>query len=295
MELPKAIFAGTSHTLGIGLELEFSERFQDDEYLTNVCKQIPPVGEFDEELKVYTEEDIFNQKKYRWSRLVCDKLNLEEVNINDFGGSIYNILNNNRQAVDCVLDLNQKKDNPEVVEILSKTKYIFLEFGYIRWYEQELHGGKDGNKWPSTPAEIINFIERPDIPVKDKEKAIDWVNKVDPTLLWETTLKSIQDIIYSFPDIKFILLGWKLPYSGIETARKFNLDSFFLKLEDDKLIDQERYRIDTFLKVNKLYIKDRVLAFNKKYSSKWLYLDTHACSEGHRIIADAIIKKIANE
>jgi hypothetical protein len=32
----KAIFAGTSNTMGLGMELELSKRFQDDEYLKNV-------------------------------------------------------------------------------------------------------------------------------------------------------------------------------------------------------------------------------------------------------------------
>src|SRR5210317_706995 len=78
----KAIFAGTSNTIGLGLELELSKRFQDDEYLQE-CKNIPPIEDEQSGYESYSSEDIEIHRKYRWPKLVCDYFNLEEININD--------------------------------------------------------------------------------------------------------------------------------------------------------------------------------------------------------------------
>jgi len=290
----KAIFAGTSHTIGIGLELEFSKRFQDDYYLTNVCTKIPPVGENDNEQEVYTEEDLNNQKKYRWSKVLCNKLNLEEVNINTLHGNPAGIQLPNRSAIFCVLDLVNRKKEKSIVKLISQTKYIILELGYIRWFEPELHGSKDGNKWPSTPAEVQNFIERTDIPVQDKQRAIEWVSKVDPESIYRYTLENIKELQTTFPEVQVIILAWGAYSTAIDVAREMEMEHLFVKRTDVYRNIKEAYRIEDFLRDNNLFICDNVLAYTPKYKDKWLYLDKHATSEGHKLVAEMVIKHLQN-
>jgi hypothetical protein len=111
----KAIFAGTSNTIGLGLELEFSKRFQDDNYLLNICKQIPPIETTDTNYDRYTNEDLENQRKYRWSKLVCDYFSLTEINANDPTEEYpLDILRDSRQAVDLVFKLHDERNDENV-------------------------------------------------------------------------------------------------------------------------------------------------------------------------------------
>jgi len=291
----KAIFAGTSNTMGLGMELELSPRFQDDEYLEK-CKNIPPM-EYDsgDGYETYTKEDLAVHRKYRWPNIVCKHFGLEEININDpIKEHPLEFLWQTRQAVDIVFDLYDRREDEEVKKLLSETKYIFLEFGYIRWWEDQLHGVNTEFKWPSTPAEIERFLDDKNVSTEKKQKAIDWLNNVNPIELWERTLFRIKEMIEEFKDIEFILLSW-----GIN-ADVFNLDSTI------ELIDRfvpmvyneskhETYDIGSFLAENKLQILDVAKAYNPKYKRKWMYMDHHANSEGHRLIANQIIKKLQNE
>ena len=292
----KAIFAGTSNTMGLGMELEFSKRFQEDEYLKK-CKNIPPM-DYDsggDGYERYTQEDLDNHRKYRWPNIVCKHFGLEEININDpIKDHPLEFLWETRQAVDIVFSLYDRKEDKKVKKLLSETKYIFLEFGYIRWWEDQLHGVNTEFKWPSTPAEIDRFLKDKKVSTENKQKAIDWLNNVNPIELWERTLFRVNEMKKIFPDIKFLLLAW-----GIN-ADVFNLDSTRELLENFISMPEggpytEIYDIGNFLDYHKLTIKDTVKAYNPKYKRKWMYMDHHANSEGHRIIANQIIKKLQNE
>ena len=291
----KAIFAGTSNTMGLGLELELSERFQKDEYLMN-CKNIPPVDEQGTGYDEYTDEDKENQRKYRWPRIISNYFNLEEININDPIvehpiESLYEI----RQAVDIVFNLYDRRESEDVKKLLSETKYIFLEFGYIRWWEDELHGVNTEFRWPTTPSEIDKFLKSKDIDFEKKQKAIDWLNNVNPIELWERTLNKVNLMKESFPHIKFILLAWGINSDvfNLELTKKFSDN--FIKMPNVDENDFHSADIGNFLSQNRLVIKDTVKAYNKKYKSKWLYEDYHASKKGHEIIANQIIKKLQNE
>jgi hypothetical protein len=293
----KAIFAGTSNTMGLGMELEFSPRFQDDEYLKK-CKNIPPMdydGLDSGGYESYNHEDIEIHRKYRWPKLVSEYFNLEEININDpIVEHPCEFLNEVRQAVDVVFSLYDNREDEGVKKLLSETKYIFLEFGYIRWWEDQLHGVNTEFKWPSTPAEIDRFLKDKNVDTEKKQKAIDWLNNVNPIELWERTIFRVKKMQEEFKDIKFILLAW-----GINSD-VFNLDSTreiidnFVNMPEGHPMD-EIYDIGNYIDGKKLQIKDTVKAYNPKYKNKWIYIDHHANSEGHRLIANQIINKLQNE
>jgi hypothetical protein len=293
----KAIFAGTSNTIGLGLELEFSKRYQDDDYLINHCKSIPPVedsenGKYD----TYDDEDREVRKKYRWSKLVCDYFDLEEVNINDpIDDKSFDFLNWPRQAVDIVFKFSDRKEDDEVKNLLSETKYIFLEFGYIRWWERDLHGTHTDFKWPSTPVEIDLFLKDKSIDFEKKKKAIDWLNEINPMELWKRTIEKVKDLKQSFPDIEIILLAWGVNPDVFNLQETQDVIDMFLSVPTKESFDYEKHDISHFLEDYKLQIKNTVKAYNPKYKHKWSYEDAHANSKGHKMIANQIIKKLDNE
>jgi hypothetical protein len=291
----KAIFAGTSNTIGLGLELEFSKRFQDDNYLLNICKQIPPIETTDTNYDRYTNEDLENQRKYRWPKLVCDYFSLTEINANDPTGEYpLDILRDSRQAVDLVFKLHDERNDENVKKLLNETKYIFLEFGYIRWWEEDLHGKDTNFIWPSTPAEIDLFLKDKNIDNEKKLKAIDWLNELNPVDLWNRTSSKITEMKKEFSDIKFILLTWGVnpELYNLESSKPLIEDFLEIMDTDNK---QYKYDISHFLETHKLRIFDNVKAYNSKYKNKWLYEDYHANSKGQQIIANRIIKKLQNE
>lgn len=290
----KAIFAGTSNTIGIGLELELSKRFQDDEYLEN-CKNIPPIEEEKTGYESYTSEDIEIHRKYRWPRLVCDYFGLEEININDpVVENPIDLFNTTRHAVDIIFGLYDRREEEEIKKLLSETKYIFLEFGYIRWWDAKLHGVKTDFKWPSTPLEIEKFLNDSSIDMESKHKAIDWLNNLNPIELWEKTLNLVKEMKKSFPEIKFTLLAWGVNPDVFNIELTKELLDDFLKISNTSDI-MSSYSIGDFLNKNKLQIKDVVKAYNKKYEEKWLYIDHHANKKGNEIIANQVINKLQNE
>jgi len=287
----KALFAGTSNTMGLGLELEFSERYQDDNFLTNIAKHIPPTQDGDDR---YTTEDIENHRTYRWPTLVCNELNLKQINLNDLSDRQYNKYFSNgsiRQAVDLVYDLFDRRDETVIKKLLDDVDVICLEFGYIRWWDTELHGIDSGYKWPETPNEIDRFLKDESIPIDDKQKAIDWLNNLNPIDLWERTINKIEKLITEFPHIKFVLIAWGVNEEVFDFDVTDKLMNHFIEF-DSKLKGHHKKDVANQLDFRKLTIKDNVKAYHSKYKDKWIYPDYHATSKGHRLVADSVIKKI---
>lgn len=302
----KAIFAGTSNTMGLGLELETSKRFQDEKYLKTV-KNIPPIEDdtsrnVNSGYETYTREDKTNHRLNRWPRLVCDYFDLEEININDpIKEYPIDWFNEARQAVDIVFGLYDKKDEDEIKNLLNNTKYIFLEFGYIRWWDEQLHGVNKDFKWPTTPGEIDKFLKNSDIGIEEKQKAIDWLNNVNPIELWERTIHRIKLMKKEFPNIEFILLAWGVnpDVFNLESTQEL-IDNFLSMPQHGEYLKNNYgpyfyYDIGHFLDENNLTIKDTVLAYEPRFKDKWLYEDYHASKKGHEIIANQIIKKLQDE
>ena len=128
------IFTGGSVTLGLGLELELRPKYNNHEWLLENGLMLPNVRE---------KEDEEYWKTYRYSKLVSDELNLIEYNVHDhhdtqIGGN----------AIDTLWLINRNEN--KFADLLSKTKYIFLEISYARWWDKNLHGSQDGKDYPNT-------------------------------------------------------------------------------------------------------------------------------------------------
>jgi hypothetical protein len=255
-----AIFSGASHTFGLGLEIEFRDRYNDDAWLSKNGLMLPLPREL---------ADKPFWRKYRWSKLLCEDLGLIEHNIHDNGD-----IPMGGNAVESIWWLT--KDESIYKELFEKTKYVFLELGYTRWWDEKLHGSGDGKDYPHTICEIIQLINNPKSDNSVVAKALQWIKDLDETLYWKETLSKYKKIKETYPEIQFVLIPWNGDVKEVD------------KETSADWVDFKGYSsANAYISQNKLRIGDIAKAFNGNY--KYVYKDDHASSVGHRHIANIII------
>jgi len=259
-----AIFSGASNTFGLGLELEFRDKYNDDNWLNENGLFLPLPRE---------PEDLEYWRKYRWPKLVSDDLNLIEYNIHDKG----NIMLGGNAIQTIWILLN---DSEEIKELMERTKYVFLEIGYARWWDVSLHGSNDGKDYPNTIIEIIDLIDNPKSDREVVRKAIEWVESQDIDFIWQKAFDVYDKLKKEYPEVQFILLPWNADYRvyGPGAANDF-------------LYQTKNYGgMHGYLKANKLLIGDVAKAYNGDYKYNWK--DEHPSSLGHRNVANMVINYI---
>jgi hypothetical protein len=267
-----AIFAGGSITMGLGLELEMRPKYNDHEWLKkNGLKQPLPR---DEEDKVYW-------RKYRYSKIVSDSLGLVEFNIHD--KHEYQIGGN---AMDTLWYLN--RDVEKFSGLMKNVKYIFLEVGFIRWWDKNIHGINNDNRFPSTVDEIVKFVSDPGNDFEVSSVALEWLSKLDENVFWEESFNRFKILKELNPEIKFIIIPWSVNRDNILLTK--TIDGL---LKDDMVKFGEFNCMMNFINEKKLNVGDVAKVFNGDY--EYTYKDLHPCVEGHIQIADYILKHIENE
>lgn len=258
-----AIFSGASNTFGLGLEIEFRDKYNDDKWLSENGLMLPLPRE---------AEDKPFWRKYRWSKLLCEDLGLIEHNIHDNGE-----IPMGGNAIETIWWIT--KDEELYKELFEKTKYIFLELGYTRWWDEELHGSGDGKDYPHTIGEMMQLIENPKSDNAVVAKALDWIRNLDETLYWKETLTKYKKLRESYPEIQFVLIPWHGDVKEVDSET----------FED--WVDLKGYpSVSDYLRRNKLQVGDVAKAFNGNY--KYVYKDDHPSSLGHRHVANIIINHL---
>ncbi len=264
-----ALFVGGSITLGLGLEIELRPKYNNHEWLLENGLMLPLERE---------NEDQYYWKTYRYSKLVSEELGLIEYNIHDYhntqiGGDSISTIWLLRKYVDTFS------------ELLNKVKYIFFDIGFIRWHDENLHGLTNTNKLPNTVNEVIEFIKNPNNDRILTEKALNWLLNLDINLYWDETIKKYLELKKLYPNIKFFILPWS--YNDGDVLMTKRIDEM---LKDDIIFFGEEKTMYNFLTKNKLMVGDVAKGFNGNY--RYNIKDLHPCSEGHKKIAEIIIKHV---
>lgn len=277
MERNKIIFSGQSHTFGLGLEWELDPELNSEEYLKNgIHIPIP-------RLKHYQKY----WRQYRWPTLTCNELGYEQFNVHDVENHIKKI------GVDSVQTIWMMVKNEEnIQDLLASTKYIILEVGgHVRWYDEELHGGIDGDKYPNTILEMIDLINNPLSDDSIVSKTLDWINKIDPNIYTIEMNNKIQYLIKKYPEITFLILPWQTDKLSISKSKP--LKDNIIKIEENGKI----YNcVNSFLVTENLQVYRKAKGFNGDY--KYNHIEEHASIEGHQRVANMVInyiKKLENE
>jgi len=238
------IFSGASNTFGLGLEIELRDKYNDDNWLKKNGMNMPNLRE---------PEDIPFWKENRWSKLVCEDLGMVEHNIHDEFLNESHPMGGN--SIETLWFLN--RDNDTLKDVLDRTKYVILEMGTIRWWDETLHGSGDSKTYPNTILEIIDLINNKNSDNQTVSKALDWIRDLDEKIYWDTTFKKYKNLKDSNPEIQFIMIPWAAQIS-------FKNDIVVDFLND--MVDVGKYPgVYGYLKQNKLTIGDVAKAFNGDY------------------------------
>jgi hypothetical protein len=272
MDRDTIIFTGASHTFGLGLEWELDPMLNSEEYLKKGVTIPIPRPEF---YQKYWRE-------YRWPTLVSNKLGYTQFNVHDKENQI-------KIGADSVNTLwMMVRDEHKIQKLFEKTKYVIIEgAGHIRWYDENLHGGIDGHKYPNTILEMINIINDPKSDAEVVAKTLQWIHDIDPkTYMIELTNK-IKYLIEKYPDIKFLILPWHNTEDGDMLDRENFLKGNIIEIKED---NNKYMCVNSFLGKEKLHVWNKAKAFNGNY--KYNYREDHASIEGHQRIANMVINHI---
>lgn len=269
------IFSGASHTFGLGLEWELDPELNSEEYLQKGINL--PISRPEKYQKYWREN--------RWATLVCNKLGYKQYNVHDAEHTIK--IGGN--SVETIFSLVAKEDL--IQSLLLKTKYVILEIGHIRWYDEKLHGGKDGYLYPNTIMEMIEVINNPKSEPAIVAKTLDWIKQIDPDAYMQELYNKISYLIEKYTEINFLILPW---HSNRDSIDKSNI----LAKNIIPIIENNVYYMDvnSFLEKNKIQAWHKAKAWNGNY--KYNMVEQHASIEGHRRVADIVInhiKKLENE
>lgn len=283
------VFSGSSNTFGLGVEWEVDPVLLSEEYLSKgVNLPIPRLEKYWEYFRTY-----------RWSNILCKKLNYKEFNAVD-------VLNQHiigHESCQTIWHITDRQD--QIKSILEKTKYIILELGYWRWFDEKLHGNvlNINRNLPSTPTEIENYLNSANPDPEVVNKAYKWIMNYDEHYFWEKTMSKLLSFNKTHPDIRIIILPWFTLGSGsgftkvFDTIRKKFIENN-LSFDEETFLNfkkmffqMEKYEdINTFLDREKLKIYHKAKAFNGNY--KYNLLDQHPSIEGHQKIADMLYEYI---
>ena len=273
------IFSGASHTFGLGLEWELDPELNSEEYLQNgIHIPIPRLPHYQK-----------YWKEYRWPTLVCNELGYKQFNIHDEDNKKEYQLKIGGNAVETIWQLT--KNEEFLSELLARTKYVILETGYIRWYDENLHGGKDGDKYPNTILEMIELIENPNSDNAVVAKTLDWIKSVDPEAYMLELYSKIEYLKQKYSEITFLILPWHTNYDGIDSSSSLKENIIKIIENGKKYLD-----VNNFLLKEEIQVWHKAKAFNGNYVFN--YREDHGSIEGHRRVADIVInhiKKLENE
>lgn len=261
--MKKIIFSGSSHTHGIGLQLELSKRYNDVDWLKKNNVILP---------HKWINEDFEIIRKYRWAKLVSDMLGYTEIVCNDTHADW---MYNSTDVLVRLLELNSTD--------IDDVAHIFIEPQMLRFISKD--------KVQYTPTEMIHLLGDPKTDETLREQIHGFIETFDEI----QTAKDYIDLFCSardrHPNIHFHLVLWKstIPRPPIEYINKIKDNLVSIEINGVKSSN-----IDYLLEKNKLRIENSAFCYTHN-TGEWSdggYKDLHASKEGHRIIAENIINRI---
>lgn len=262
------IFKGSSHTMGLGLDLELSKRYNDENWLKENGVVLPPIR---------TDEDWDNINQHRWPKIVCETLGVKEYDYEHIPKLKHNSLSQ------FIVDL-----------AITPPKLLAEHISHIIYEPQTTRLFYDESQW--TPQEMLDRINNKSIPESEKQFIYDWIDNYDET----TTLgiKLLKRCIEIHNDIQFIFFMF-YGRDGEDSRFEKNFDEFEDKIIKFTINNQTSNNLYKLLQTNKLRVCDTAYCYKNRMDEfgnpKWdigTYEDIHAGVEAQSIIAENVINHI---
>jgi hypothetical protein len=262
----KIIFKGSSHTMGLGLDLELSQRYNNDTWLKENGVILP---------KKYTEEDWYNINNHRWPKKVCEGLGKEE----------YTLENLNRLHR-CMLSDFMLELSITPKELLKDVSHVIYEPQGDRFF----HNNKQ-----FTPTEMLNKINDSNVPQSEKQIMYDWLDNHDEYL--ENSLKLMELCIEKHSEIQFLFFYFFNHDSLNEKLKNYpKIEERIIKFTINEKTSSNLYSL---LTKYKLRVCDTAYCYRGRVDligeERWRvgdYVDQHAGVEAQEMIAKSVIKHI---
>ena len=284
--MKKIIFSGTSHTLGLGLELELHPRYSDVEWLKEN-------GVFQTHLNdpIYSKEDYDICKTYRWTRLVSDELGYEEFNCHDYGrmkGGSWP-----PGPLEFIKVLGDKNEND-----LKDVEHIIIQTNHLRYNPIDGVMFVDSVYPGLTAADMLNIVEDKDSTDEVKERIYEWIANYDEIEECRNFSKRVGELKAQFPNIKFHILFWDQVVNR-RFFTKENLTEIWEDLIEFTYDDLTTYSMDELKNKCNLAVADTAFCYTQNKNmlglKRWKESDVkdeHLSKLGHRVLADNVIKRL---
>ena len=267
----KIIFKGSSHTIGYGLDIELSSRYNDDNWLKENGIILPrPDG--------FTDEDLYHININRWPKKVCDRLGKVEHDFNNIDRLDKTPLS------DFMLELSI---TPK--ELLSDVDVVIYEPQITRFFLNDVQ---------FTPAEMLKKINDSSVSNSEKQILYDWVDNHDEYI--ENSLKLMELCIEKHNEIKFLFFYFSDYYWLKDIIQKY--PKIHERVIEFTINGETSSNLQYLLTKNKLRVCDTAYCYTHRVdefgNERWKvgdYVDEHAGLEAQELIAKSVIKHITKK
>jgi hypothetical protein len=268
----KIIFKGSSHTIGYGLDIELSSRYNDNNWLTENGIILPrPDG--------FIDEDWYHINTNRWPKKVCDRLGKVEHDFNNIDRLKKTPLS------DFMLELSI---TPK--QLLSDVDVIIYEPQITRFFHNDVQ---------FTPAEMLKKINDSNVLDSEKQILYDWLDNHDEYI--ENSLKLMELCIEKHNEIKFLFFYFfGHSYYLDEKIKKY--PTIEERIIEFTINEETSTNLYSLLTKNKLRVCDTAYCYTHRVdefgNERWKvgdYVDEHAGVLAQEMIAKSVIKHITQK
>jgi hypothetical protein len=250
--MKKSLFLGSSNTFGVGLHT-FRDFYMSKDSATTL--QWP---------YIQNNDDWKFIEKNRWTRIVSDYLNTNEINISEAGGSPAESL--------------YKLQNTDLTNI----DYIFFEFsGIYNYFDRYFHN----QDYPKTPHEIELFLTNgKNDKIELKERILKWLIEYNPHEFIDEILILLKEKIEELSDKKIIILFWHQQNVNFAHPKYNWMTKYMVKFPTNK--DKFNFIVHDWIEENKWTVSD------EHPFSEYFKNDIHTGLFGNKMVAEKIISYI---
>jgi hypothetical protein len=267
----KIIFKGSSHTIGLGLDLELSQRYNNENWLKENGIILPrPQG--------FIDEDWYHINHNRWPKKVCEDLAKEEHDFNNIDRLKKTPLS------DFMLELSI---TPK--ELLSDVDVVIYEPQITRFFHKDVQ---------FTPTEMLKKINDSNVPDSEKQILYDWLDNHDEYI--ENSLKLMELCIEKHNQIKFLFFY----FSGYDylTEKIKNYPKIEERIIKFTINEETSPSLSLLISKHKLRVCDTAYCYTHRVdefgNERWKigdYVDEHAGVLAQEMIAKSVIKHITKK
>jgi hypothetical protein len=266
--MKEIIFKGSSHTMGLGIDLVLSNRYNNDEWLMKNGVILPPT-------RYEGDWELIN--KHRWPKIICDTMGVNEY---DYRHTPH---------------LNHVTLPEFIIRLtLTSPELLSQHISHIIYEPQNTRLFYDDMQF--TPQEMLNIISDSKVPEKDKKFIYDWVDNYENHK--DLGLKMVRKAMEIHKDIEFIFFMFYGKDGDLDVLKDYQ--DIEERIVEFTINGETSTNLHELLQKNKLRVCDTAYCYTHRRDTimggmRWEahpHEDSHAGVEAQQMMADNIMKYI---